>query len=136
MEEHRIGPHCLRISGDTATILLIGELQVEQVTTLLSLMDSIGGGQGLFFVCADVSRLHGMPPEARRIAGNWKGIGRAGGTAIVGATVITRTLVMLVSRASTLMSRTRKIGEIGFFKTEEEARVWLDTRRALVSVRA
>lgn len=133
--EHRIGTHSVRIDGDTATVVLVGDLEVEQTKDLLRIVEGMSGGTGFFFVCADVGQLHGMPPEARRLAGGWKGIARAGGTAIIGATVITRTLVMLVSRASALLSNTRKNGEVAFFKTEEEALIWLASRRDALTAR-
>lgn len=134
--EHQIGPHTLRIDGDTVSLCLSGEFQAEHIARVISLIDEIGGGQGPFYVLADVERLNGMPAEARRIAGAWKGIGRAGGTAIIGATMLQRTLVTLVSRASTMLSNTRKNGEVSFFKTEEEARAWLATRRVAASSRS
>jgi hypothetical protein len=127
--EHRIGSHTLTVEGDTAFITLVSDLQVDQVRIILSVIDSIGGGQGNFYVLADLRKLEGITPESRRLAGEWKGIARAGGTAIIGASVITRSLVTLVSRASTLLSKTRKTGEVAFFKTEDEARTWLATCR-------
>ena len=133
--EHRLGQHTIDIDGDFVVITLVGDCLAEHISAILVLIDGIGGGKGAYYVIAKVQHLDGVPPEARRIAGAWRGIGRVGGTAIVGATVLTRTLVMLVSRASTLISSTRKTGELRFYKTEEEARDWLIAHRAASSLR-
>lgn len=122
--EHRIGPHLIDIHGDTAFITLHGDFLVAHTRPMLALLEGIGGGEGKFYVLADVKDLNGVQPEARRIASSWSGVGRAQCTAIIGANLVTRTLVLLVSRASTLLTTSRH-GEVRFFKTESEAREWV-----------
>lgn len=127
--EQRIGPQSIDITGDTAFITMVDEVLAEDMAVLLAALDTVGGGDGPFYILADIRRLRILPPPARHLAGAWKGIGRVGGTAIIGATLITKTLVMLASRASTLLSNTRKTGEVRFFNSEEDARAWIATRR-------
>ena len=127
--EQRIGPQRIDISGDTAFITIVDEVLAKDMAALLAALDTIGGGSGPLYILADIGRLRILPPAARHLAGEWKGIGRVGGTAIIGATLITKTLVMLVSRASTLLSNTRKLGEVRFFNSEQDARAWIATRR-------
>lgn len=127
--KHQIGHHRVEIEGDTVYIILNGDCAPEEIAAVLRLIDGIGNGNSRCYVLADVSALSKASPETRRIAGQWPGIGRIAGTAIIGANPITRALVMLVSRASIFLSRTPKIGETYFCNTEEEARRWLDTRR-------
>lgn len=129
--EHRIGPHYIRVDGDLVFIVFGLDCWPESMQSILSTIDGVGGGQGNVYVLADVRGLKNVPPESRRLAGEWKGIGRVGGTVILGATVLTRTIVTLVSRASTLISQTQKIGEVNFCKSEEEGRAWLAARREI-----
>lgn len=128
--EHRLGSHLVSIDGDMAILTLDGDCRAEHIRAITALLDGIGGGEGMFYVLADVLRLHGVQPEARRIAGEWRGIRRSGGTAIIGATVFTRTLILLASRASALLSKTKKQGELSFFNTEAEALTWLAAARS------
>lgn len=127
--KHQIGHHRVEVEADTIYIVMIGDCAPEEIAAVLRIIDGMGSGKGRCYVLADVRALSKASPETRRIAGQWPGIGRIGGTAIIGANAITRALVMLVSRASIFLSRTPKIGETYFCDTEEEARRWLDTRR-------
>lgn len=128
--EHRFGSHSIRIEGDTVFIVIGPDCSPEHLQNILQTIETVGGGQGMVYVIADVRNMKNVPPATRRVASEWKGIGRIGGTAILGATVLTRTIVTLVSRASTLLAHTKKLGELNFCKSEEEGRAWLATRRS------
>lgn len=134
--KHQIGHHRVEVDSDTIYIVLNGDCAPEEIAAVLRIIDAMGNGRGRCYVLADVSALSKASPETRRLAGQWPGIGRIGGTAIIGANAITRALVMLVSRASIFLSRTPKVGETFFCNTEEEARRWLDTRRVPPSAAA
>jgi hypothetical protein len=133
--EYPIGPHTVRIDDDTISIVVVGDCLTEHVVEILGHIEGIGGGRGKFYILADVGRLKNIPPDARRVAGAWRSNGRAGGIAILGATVLSRTLVMLVSRASSLLYSSAKRGEMNFFDTEEAARAWLRSRRSAFLLR-
>lgn len=127
--KHQIGHHRVEVDGDTIHIVLKGDCSPEEITEVLRVIDGTGSGKSRCYVLADVSALTKASPETRRIAGQWAGVGRIAGTAIIGATALTRTLVVLVSRASIFLSRTPKIGDTYFCDTEAEARRWLNTCR-------
>lgn len=127
--KHQIGHHRVAVEGDTIFIILNGDCAPEEIAAVLRIIDGMGSGSSRCYVLADLSALSKASPETRRIAGQWPGIGRIAGTAIIGANAITRALVMLVSRASIFLSRIPKVGETHFCNTEEEARRWLDTLR-------
>jgi len=127
--EKRIGPHTLRIAGDTAFLALVGDVQAVDVLPILSHIERINGGTGSFYVVADLSGVTSIAPEARRVASKWPAIGRAGGTAVIGASLLTQTLVTLVSRANSLLSGVKKRAGVAFFKSEGEAVAWLSSLR-------
>jgi hypothetical protein len=127
--EHRIGLHNLRIEGDLVFITLNGDCVPDQIRRLLSVIDEAGGGRGNVYVLADVRNFGSASAESRRIAVEWTGVGRINGAAILGATLITRAMVVLVWRASTILSKSNKITELHFCKSEEEGRAWLAARR-------
>lgn len=134
--EHRIGPHSLHIDGNLASVVLVGELLVEHIPAFFKVIDTVGDGQDALYLLVDISLLQGMSAEVRRLAVAWKGLGRAGDSAIVGATVFTRTLVLLISRAASLVRSKPRMRDLAFFKTEEEARLWLNSRRTPASARS
>lgn len=128
--EHRIGSHKIFIKNDTVLITLIGNCDTAHIREIIALVEQTSNRWGRFFVLADVSSFGQITPEARRVAGEWSGIARAAGTVIIGASVMTRAIVILVSRASTLLSHTSKKGELAFCANEQEAVAWLKTRGA------
>lgn len=131
--EQRIGPHTVRINGNLAELTLVGMIGAEHMPPVLALLDGANGGAGRCYVLADLRSVAGVSPDARRIASQWSGVRRIHGIAVIGASLIIRTLVLLVARANTLLSGTTKSTKIAFFQEADEALAWLQQSRAEAS---
>lgn len=128
--KHQIGPHTVGLDGDLVELTLTGLIAAEHMPRVLQLIDSMNGGSGSCYVFADLRGVESVSPDARRIASKWPGVRRVRGIAIVGASLVVQTLVLLVSRANTLLSGTTKTAKVAFFKSDSEARAWLQKTRA------
>ena len=62
--EQRIGPQSIDITGDTAFITMVDEVLAEDMAVLLAALDTVGGGDGPFYILADIRRLRILPPPA------------------------------------------------------------------------
>lgn len=128
--KHQIGNHDVELDGDTVFLQFCGDCSPQDIGGILRIIDSIGGSKDKIYILADLSALDKVSPETRRIASQWPGVGRIAGTAIIGATLITRAMVTLVARASTFLSHTPKTGEPYFCKSKEDAQRLIDSLRA------
>lgn len=83
---------------------------------------------GYVMCVVDARRVGTMTPESRRRSAELsKELACPGVTALYGASLIARTLGMLVMKAIAI---TRQVpADITFFKNEAEARAWLDEQR-------
>ena len=124
-----MGRHTVGIDSDVSELTLTGRIAAEHMPRVLQVIDDMNSGSGLCYVLANLRGVEGMSPDARRIASQRPGVHRVRGIAIIGASLIVQTLVLLVSRANTLLSGTKKTVEIALFKSETDARAWLQKFR-------
>lgn len=129
----RIGAHTIIEEGELLMLRLVGDVSLEEMQQVIAAIDSVIERCGYFAVIGDVRELRAVSPEARKFAGRWENVQRSYGTAIFGASFGIRTLIGLLSRAITLFRGEGKTSALEFFKTEEEARSWLQSRRGLFS---
>lgn len=85
---------------------------------------------GRFGTLIDARKMGRISAGARKAVGEWGSSAGNFGTAVFGASLLIRTLVMLLVRAREIVERIDLA--LGFFKTAAEASAWLDSRRALV----
>jgi hypothetical protein len=123
-----IGSHRVVFEPDLYAITFIGDLTIEQVPDFAECNKYYAQRLGYIMCVADASQVGTMTPESRRLSAELsREIGCPGVTAIYGASLIARTLSVLVTKA---ISMIRKVhSEVAFFKTEAEARAWLAEQR-------
>ncbi len=126
-----IGPHRLLCGQDMYFVECIGDVTAEHMPAFFALTKRYTQKNGYVLALVDASRMGTMSPEARRlsVAYGKQDPGRRA-TAIFGASLVTRTLATLLFKAIALI--TQRASESAFFKTEAEARAWLDEKRAAI----
>lgn len=108
---------------------IVGDLTVEHMPIFLDLAGQYAREWGYMLVLVNGTHAGTMHAEARRLAIAFRKRSPAkSATAVIGASLATRSLVTLLYKAMELMSG--KESMVAFFKTESEARVWLDEKRA------
>ena len=123
-----IGSHRVVFEPDLYAITFIGDLTVEQVPDFAACNKYYAKCQGYVMCVADATKVGTMTPESRRLSAELsRELGCPGATAIYGASLLARTLSVLVTQAIAMI---RKVpSEVAFFKTEAEARAWLLEQR-------
>lgn len=124
-----IGPHRIVCGPDMYFAEFVGDLRTEHMPELNAVGNRYMRRNGYKLILVDASRAGTMTPEARRI--NVENLRRNPGlsaTAVFGTSMVTRTIVTLLFKAMDLLSG--REAAVAFFKTESEARVWLDAQRA------
>lgn len=129
-----IGPHRVVRSEDLFLAQFVGELTAEQMPRVSEIGNEYARQKGYTLVLVDASRVSGMTPEARRMSvENRRKNPSPSAVAIFGTSVTTRALATLLFKAIELLGRID--GNVAFFKTEAEARAWLDEQRVLLRAR-
>lgn len=107
---------------------IIGDLNAEHMPIFLDLAGQYARECGYILVLVNSSQAGTMHPEARRLAVAFRkhNLARTA-TAIIGASLTTRSVAALLFKAMALV--TGRESEVSFFKNESEARLWLDERR-------
>ncbi len=125
--DHFIGSHHVREELDVVALTLVGDVSLQDVKRIVSIIDGVIARHGRYGGIIDIQKMGSFSPEGRRIASEWTGSGSSYGNAFFGGGFTSRVLMVLVSRV--IQVTMGKLMPLGFFKTEEEARVWLAAQR-------
>lgn len=125
--EHPIGLHRLLAEGDTAVVILNGNVEPNEMQLLLSFFYEIIQRHGRYATITDCARMGKLSPRARALVAHWKHSHLCFGNALVGAGLAARAMILLVTRGLNLLSS--KSVAIEFFKSEPEARAWIQGLR-------
>ncbi len=129
-----IGPHRVVCGEDLFLAQFVGELTAEHMPRVSEIGNGYARRQGYTLVLVDASRASAMTPEARRMSvENRRKNPSPSAAAIFGTSVATRALATLLFKAIELLGGID--GNVAFFKTEAEARAWLDEQRVLLRQR-
>lgn len=124
-----IGAHHLDEEGDLIKLEFHGDITLPDIQQILSAISDMIARQGTFGVLANAAQMGTMTPAARRHVGSFTDAHHGYGAAILGASLPVRAVMTLVTRAVEIFRRHELPGGIQFFKTEAEARAWLDAQR-------
>ena len=116
--------------GDFVELHMQGEVSLEDMRQITTLMDRLIETHGTYGLLADVTAMRGLAPDARRFASSWQNVSNGYGSAVYGASLPVRTVLTLLSRAMELLQKKPVRTELQFFKNETDARTWLMQKRA------
>jgi hypothetical protein len=125
--EHEVGSHRMTVDGDWVEMRFVGVVNVADSSRLHALLaEVLANNAGRAHVLADITRLEGLLPEARRDMSEWNSKHKITAAAVFGGGFTVRTIVTLALKAIKL--RDPNQFEVTFTRTEEEARRWLCER--------
>jgi hypothetical protein len=124
-----LGTHFYYVDNDVFVLQGHGVLSLSDTKQLLDICLQIGKRYGYWLVLADATAGVNMSPDARRYIGEMSKAHpeRLSVTAIFGAGIIERTLVLFVKNAIKLLHGSEM--PIETFTTAAEARTWLGYQR-------
>lgn len=123
-----IGPHRIVCGPDLYFAEFVGDLRAEHMPELNAVGNRYVRQNGYKLILVDATRAGTMTPEARRMnIDNLRKNPGLSATAVFGTSMVTRTMVTLLFKAMDLLSG--REATVAFFKTEAEARAWLDAQR-------
>lgn len=129
-----IGPHRVVCGEDSFLAQFVGELTAEHLPAVNEISNGYARRKGYTLVLVDAARASAMTPEARRMTvDNSRKNPAPSAAAIFGTSVATRALATLLFKAIALLGGIDR--NVAFFKTEAEARAWLDEQRVLLRAR-
>ena len=129
-----IGPHRVVCGEDWFLARFVGPLLAEHMPAVNELSNGYARRKGYTLVLVDASGASAMTPEARRMTvDNSRKNPAPSAAAIFGTSLATRALATLLFKAIELLGGMD--GNVAFFKTEAEARAWLDEQRVLLRAR-
>ncbi|AKT38787.1 STAS/SEC14 domain-containing protein [Chondromyces crocatus] len=122
-----VGRHTLwREPSDVVRAVVVGDVSAEEMQQILEMYQSAAADHGYVLVMADASLLGTVSASARKVITQRTGLPMRG-TVLFGATFQARVVARLVVAVFGLFSGGYPLA---FFPTEEEARRWIDERRA------
>lgn len=124
----QIGSHCLWIEDDVYVTVLDGDITVEHVAAMQRVSQPLLDKHGYMLSLVDARRAGTITPDARRIsAAHQREHPSLGAVAAFGTGVLLRAMYTAYSQAVSLVTASPR--ELALFKTESEARAWLDSQR-------
>lgn len=100
----RIGPHLLRVEGDTLYMKFIGYLMSDEAHQMLTRCDEVCVKYGWVFMVSDMTDALPAPLEARKVIANWTLLGRYA-MAAHGISTPVRVIMQLMQAARKMMGR-------------------------------
>lgn len=136
MHESKVGEHILRFEPpDLAHVILSGDVSVRDMEGIGAYLRAHRAKGSHILAMVDLAAMGNVPPEARRTAAVDKINPLYRGMALYNANFRTRVLAKLLLGAMRLLSAEKT--PIAFFRTEDEARLWIEQRRSeLAAARA
>ena len=111
----------VRVSGERL-------MKLPEIQRMLGIFEMVLSHRGRLFLLFVAGKSSGTPnPETRRYLAEWGRRNNVNGTALVGGSTLTRTVVTLTVRAVSLLRRNPL--PLIFVETEAEARTWFDELR-------
>ena len=131
----QVDAHQIEINDDVILIRLRGDLTEAQQAQFFGTFAEQARLFGGVYLLGDVAQAGTISPEARRLANQRAKEFKMHACMVFGASVMTRVLVTMIIRASTLVHRltSREIGTLEFVESEQVARARiaaLKTKRA------
>lgn len=124
----QIGPHRFWCVGDLSVVEVVGDLDASHVTVMQQVTRPLFDEYGYTLTLVDASKAGTMTPEARRASAVYQRLNSIpGAVGIFGVSALAGVLVSLYSRAIALFATRER--ETAMFRTEAEARAWLDAQR-------
>lgn len=124
----QIGPHRFWCMGDLSVVEVVGDLDASHIASMQRATRPMFDEYGYTLTLVDASKAGTMTPEARRASAVYqRSHSIPGAVGIFGVSALTGVLVSLYSRAIALFATRER--ETAMFRTESEARVWLDAQR-------
>ncbi|MDC0723145.1 STAS/SEC14 domain-containing protein [Nannocystis bainbridge] len=113
---------------DLAHIKVRGPFDLAVAHTVHGMLADIMAEKGRCYLLADLTRMDGIPTDARKHVGEWHKQHSVSGVGVYGASFAMRSLATLMFRAIRLV--TGKPTEMAFVRDEAEARRWIEALRA------
>ncbi len=127
-DEESIGPHRIRVVGDTVLTRYIRVPELAHVQAIHQRFDRVIAEHGRLYVVNDMSR-SGIPSsETRRWIAEWARRHPIGGLVNFGASMAVRMLQSLILRASALLGSPAAIHPV-HVDGEVEAFAWIEAHR-------
>lgn len=127
-KERSVGPHLLRLEGDTVLTTWIGTPEIEHVRYIHQQFEEVLASQGRLFVVNDM-RQSGLPSaQTRRWIAQWGATHPVAAVVNVGASLTVRVLQGLLLHAAGLLGKKPTI-EVVHCRSESEALAWISARR-------
>lgn len=127
MEAYKFGPNDIFVEDDLVFAVVHGVASLEATKGYLALTSEVAARHGQVVQLTDVTWGFGLAPETRRYAAEWAKTNHVVASAIFGANAPTRAMLLLVTRAMSLLAGYKTTTH--FLATEAAARAWLDPFR-------
>jgi hypothetical protein len=125
----QLGENRLRLQGDILHIECVGGLDLATMKRLTPIYQECISHFGYLLLLMDVRRSESMDMQARRHAVQWaKEYAAVQRTAVYGAPALLRGFLMLLNRATFLLSK-GAASELVFVQSLAEGRTWLEKQR-------
>lgn len=124
----QFGPHQVEIDSDIVITRIHGNLTPEHMKEWCRIVDGVIAEHGEVFSIGDYHAAGSIPPETRRVVGEWPGAAQLRGMAVVGANPMLRVIMTMIARAGALLRNFR--APTVFVATEAEARAWVKEQRS------
>lgn len=124
----QLGPHQVEIENDIVITRLHGTFTQEQMKQWCRIMDGVIAEHDGAFSIGDYRGAGSIPPETRRLAGEWPGSAKMKGMVIFGASPVVRVIMTMIVRAGALLKNF--MAPTAFVTTEAEARACVEELRA------
>lgn len=122
-----VGKHSIGLEDDMILLRCDGFMTVAEITELHTIADRLMAGRGDLYVLSDGTNAGNSEPETRKLIVEWFQSHSFSAAASYGGSMIHRAISALIVNAVRIVNK--KIIPMSFFKTEAEARRWLDTLR-------
>lgn len=125
-----VAKHRVSLHGDILHIEFIGALDLGMMKQLVPIYQACIAHFGYLLLMMDVSRSSGFDADARRYSVNWaKDYASVQSAAVYGAPVFVRSFLILLNRATFLLSK-GTAAELNFVSSFAEGQTWLDGQRS------
>ena len=121
------GKHPYHVEDDIICLAVRGVFNGDDIAEFLSAAEEVIAQHKDVYILGDLHQMSELTLAARKYAASWLQTHRCAGAAYYGASFITRTIVILVTRGINLLNRNTV--PVGITDTEEEARQWIGGHR-------
>lgn len=131
IHQHQIGRHTTKFEEpDLLFMKLVGDVSNEEVREINQAHLTYGQNVPYLFYLIDLSELDNLAPQVRKEASEVVKVLPLRGTAIYGAPLKAKVLAKLMLTAANMFRGGKNPNPVEFYDTEEQARAWIEKRRA------